>query len=156
MTTETPRCPRCGQSDAVRTFAEMYAFELHASPKGLSFDPFNLFTSSSDDGNNNNDNSTVDLVGGCLVAVVGFVTIPLRSWYAAKTAPEKARREGERKAQRLKWRETLATWPTFYACQRDRIAFLPGDGRGAPALSIFRMLQEQRDSATVMKVLRGS
>ncbi|MDT5268631.1 MAG: hypothetical protein QOH49_817 [Acidobacteriota bacterium] len=139
----------------VRTFAELYAFELHASPRGFSFNPFNLFTTSSGDGNNNSDTGMVDLVGGCLVAVIGFVTIPLRSRYASKTAPSKERREQERKAERLKWRETLATWPTIYACKRDRTAFLPGEGHGAPARSVFLMLREQSDAAAVTNMLRG-
>jgi len=154
MTAEKPRCPYCGKGDEVRTFAELYAFELHSSPKGLSLNPFNLFTTSADNGNNNSD-PTVDLLGGCLVGILGFVTIPLRGWYAAKTAPQRERREQERKAERLKWRETLAAWPPIYACKRDRTAFLPGEGRGAPALSVYRMLQDQRDSAAVTKLLKG-
>jgi len=153
MTTEKPRCPNCGKEDEVHTFAELYAFELHSSPKGLSLNPFNLFTTSSD--NDNNSDPTFDLLGGCLVGIVGFVTIPLRSWYAAKTTPQKERREQERKAERLKWRETLATWPTIYACKRDRTAFLPGEGRGAPAISVYRMLQEQHDGAAVTKLLQS-
>ncbi len=152
--TETPLCPQCGRSDQVRTFAELYAFELHASPKGWNFDPFSLFTSSSDN-DNDSSSSTFDLLGGCMVAIIGFLTIPLRSRYAAKNAPKKERREQERKAERLKWRETLVTWPTIYACKRDRTAFLPGEGRGAPAPSVFRMLREQRDSAAVTSLLRG-
>ena len=155
MATETPQCPHCGKGDQVRTFAELYAFELHTSPKGWSLNPFNLFTTPSDNGNNDSD-PTVDLAGGCLAAVFGFVTIPLRGWYGAKTAPRKGRREGERKAERLRWRETLAIWPTIYACKRDRTAFLPGEGRGVPALSVWRMLREQRDGAAVTNLLRGS
>jgi len=151
---EKPRCPSCGKDDEVRTFAEMYAFELHSSPKGFGLNPFNLFTSSDENGNDNSD-PTIDLLGGCLVGILGFVTIPLRSWYAAKTAPQRARREQERKAERLKWRETLAAWPLIYACKRDRTAFLPGKGRGAPSLSVYRMLQDQRDSAAVTKLLKG-
>ncbi len=155
MGTETLQCPHCGKGDEVRTFAEMYAFELHSSPTGFSINPFNLFTTHADN-DRDSDSSTFDLLGGCLVAVVGFATIPLRSWYAAKTAPQRERREQERKAERLKWRETLATWPTLYVCKHDRTAFLPGEGRGAPALSVYRMLQEQRDGAAITRLLRGS
>jgi hypothetical protein len=154
MTAEKPRCPYCGKENEVRTFAELYAFELHSSPKGLSLNPFNLFTTSADNGNNNSD-PTVDLLGGCLVGIVDFITIPLRGWYAAKTAPQRARRERERKAERLRWRETLAAWPPIYACKRDRTAFLPAEGRGAPTLSVYRMLQDQRDGAAVTKLLKG-
>ena len=155
MAAEKPRCPHCGKGDEVRTFAELYAFELHSSPKGSGLNPFNLFTTSADGGNNNAD-PTVDLLGGCLVGILGFVTVPLRSWYAAKTAPRREQGERERKAERLKWRETLAAWPPIYACKRDRTAFLPGEGRGAPALAVYRMLQDQRDGAAVTKFLKGT
>ena len=154
MTAEKPQCPYCGKGDEVRTFAELYAFELHSSPEHSGLNPFNLFTTSADGGNNNSD-PTVDLTGGCLVGILGFVTIPLRGWYAAKSGPRRERREQERKAERLKWRETLAAWPPIYACKRDRTAFLSGEGRGAPAVSVYRMLRDRRDGATVTKLLKG-
>lgn len=69
--------------------------------------------------------------------------------------PEKERREGELKAERLRWRQTLAAWPTIYACKRNRTAFLPGEGRGAPAPSVFLMLREGRDAAAMTSALRG-
>lgn len=90
-----------------------------------------------------------------MVGIPGFVTIPLRGWYAAMTAPQRERREQERKAEQLKWRETLAAWSPIYACKRDRTAFLPSEGRGTPTLSVYRMLQNQRDSAAVIKLLKG-
>ena len=138
----------------VRTFAELYAFELHASPKNRGFDPFGLFTMASDNDHDSNS-STADLLGGCLVALVGFVTIPWRSRRAAKAAPEKERRERELKAERLRWRQTLTAWPTIYACKRDRTTFLPGEGRGAPPPSVFLMLREGRDAAAMTSALRG-
>jgi len=138
----------------VRTFAELYAFELHASPKGRGFGPFGLFTTSSDD-DRDSGGSTVDLLGGCLVALVGLVTIPWRRRRAARDAHGKERRERELKAERLGWRQTLAAWPTVYACKRDRTAFLPGEGPGAPAPSVFLMLREGRDAAAMTSALRG-
>jgi hypothetical protein len=137
----------------VRTFAELYAFELHSSRKGSGLNPFNLFTTPSDD--NAGESATVDLLGGCLVAFIGFVTIPLRGWVGAKTAAGKELRERELKAERLRWRQTLTTWPLIYACKRDRTAFLPGAGRGAPAPTVFLMLRADRDGAAVTDVLRG-
>lgn len=77
----------------VRTFAELYAFELHASPKGSGLDPFGLFTTASDNDHDSNS-STVDLLGGCLVAFIGFVTIPWRGRRAAKAAPKRSGARG--------------------------------------------------------------
>ncbi|HEV2861052.1 MAG TPA: hypothetical protein VGX48_08605 [Pyrinomonadaceae bacterium] len=127
---------------------------MHASPKGYGFDPFDLFTTAPDN-DHDGKGSAVDLLGGCLVALVGFVTIPWRSRRAARAAPEKERRERGLKAERLRWRQTLAAWPAVYACKRDRTAFLPGEGRGAPAPSVFLMLREGQDAVAVTSALRG-
>ena len=154
LMSEKPRCPRCGKADEVRTFAELYAFELHSSPKVSGLNPFNLFTTPSE-GGNSNGGPTVDLAGGCLTAVVGLVTIPLRGWNGAKTAARRQQQEREGKAERLKRRETLAAWPAIFACKRDKVAFLPGAGRGAPAPSVFLMLREGRGGAAVADKLRG-
>ncbi|HXI14599.1 MAG TPA: hypothetical protein VNM92_18430 [Thermoanaerobaculia bacterium] len=129
----------------------MYTFPLHTSTTLPGCDPFNFFTSS--DEHTSSTSTTVDLAGGCLVAVVGFLTIPLRRRIAAARAPKKVAREQQRKSERFQWRLTLATWPVIYACKRDGTAFLPGKGRGVPADAIFRMLQEGRDAAAVTEML---
>jgi hypothetical protein len=43
----------------VRTFAELYAFELHASPKGRGFDAFGLFTTASDNDHDSNGSTVL-------------------------------------------------------------------------------------------------
>jgi hypothetical protein len=149
-----PHCPRCGRADQVCSFGDLYTFELNTSRARRGCNPFSIFTSSGNYGTNNSD-AEVDLAGGCLVGLIGLITLPLQNWYAKKNAPQKLKRDQQDKAERRRWRETLETWPAIFACGRDRTAFLGSDDRGVPAAALFRMLQQGRDGAAATRVLRG-
>ena len=148
MTTqiEIPTCPHCGSPYAVRILTPAHAVEL-AHPKRAGFNPFDLFTTHRT--NMYDSTAGTDLIGGCLLAIVGILTSPLQ----ARLQKRKDKIESEnREKQRLGYKKILDECPTLYTCSRESIVFIPGHSREVPTRQVLMLLNRNITSGELMAI----